>query len=261
MRVAVISDEIAPGLDDALRFCSAEGITAVELRDVDGVRVTELDPPALRRVRAALQGGGFECPAVDTAFLKRPPLERVDWGSLTRAIDVAQVLGARLVRVFSGLRGCPVPAPGWLEETLARAVSQAAGSGVDVALEIEHDCAVGTRAEAAGALVDGLGLVWDPGNEARCLGARPDARGHAAVAHAIRHVHVKDTVAAGEWVAPGAGLVDWEGELLRLAAHGYDGDLALETHHALPVGGQEAATRESLRALRAIAARAGVTLT
>jgi sugar phosphate isomerase/epimerase len=163
------------------------------------------------------------------------------------------------VRVFSGLRGCPVPAAGWLEETLSRAVSEAAGSGVAVALEIEHDCAVGTRAEAESVLVEGLGLVWDPGNEARCLGTAPDPGGHAAVAHAIRHVHVKDT-AAGAWVTPGAGLVDWPGELRRLAAHGYDGDLALETHHALPLGGQEAATRVSLRALRRMAEQAGVEL-
>jgi L-ribulose-5-phosphate 3-epimerase len=260
LRVAVISDEIAPGLDDALRFCTEEEIAAVELRDVDGVRVTELDPPGLRRVRTALDAGGFDCPAVDTAFLKRPPLELVDWQSFARALEVAHALGARLLRVFSGLRGYPVPEPGWLDETLGRAVSEAAGSCVDVALEIEHDCTVGTRAEAADALVPGLGLVWDPGNEARCLGAPPDARGHAAVAYAIRHVHVKDTTLEGEWVAPGAGLVDWEGELRRLAAHGYDGDLALETHHALPAGGTVEATRASLRALQGLAERAGVTL-
>ena len=260
MRVAVISDEIAPGLDEALRFCEAEGIASVELRDVDGVRVTELEPPALRRVRAALHAGGFECPAVDSAFLKRPPLEPVDWGSLTRALEVASALGAPVVRIFSGLRGQPVPSPRWLEEVLARAVALAAGSGVEVALEIEHDCAVGTRAEAAEALVEGLRLVWDPGNEARCFGGPPDAGGHAAVAYAICHVHVKDTTAAGEWVAPGAGLVDWEGELRRLAESGYDGDLAIETHHALQVGGKEAATRLALQALRDLAARAEVEL-
>jgi sugar phosphate isomerase/epimerase len=223
------------------------------------VRVTELRSPALRRVRAALDAGGFVCPAVDSAFLKRPATEPVDWPGLERSLEAAEALGAPLVRIFSGLRGTRPPAPDWLVETLAQAVEQAQGSGIGVALELEHDCAVATRAEAAAALVEGLGLVWDPANEARSLGAPPDPDGHAAVAQAIRHVHVKDTT-VDAWVAPGLGLVDWEGELRRLAAHGYDGYISLETHHELPDGGKVAASQAALAALRELAARADVTL-
>jgi sugar phosphate isomerase/epimerase len=258
VRAGVISDEIAPCLDAALRFCAAQGIREVELRDVDGVRLTEADPRTVRRARTALLAGGFSCPAVDSAFLKRPPAEPVPWDAFRRALEVAQALGAPLVRVFSGLRGEPAP-EGWLAETLTRAVAEAAGSGVTVGLELEHDCAVGSRAEAAAALVGGLGLVWDPGNEAMLTRSAPDAGGHAAVATAILHVHVKDATADGRWVAPGQGLVDWDGELRRLAADGYDGVLSLETHWD-DGRGKEEATRTSLGALRALAERAGVAL-
>lgn len=214
----------------------------------------------MRRIRSLLDVAGLPCVAVDSAFLKRPALEPVPWDAFRRSLEVAHALGATFLRIFSGLRGQPAPTADWLDETLRRAVGEAFGSGVTVALELEQDCAVGSRAEAAAALVEGLALVWDPGNEAMLARVTPDAEGHAAVAAAIGHVHVKDATVEGSWVAPGAGLVDWEGELRRLEGGGYDGCLSLETHWEAQSGGREAATLTSLEALRVYAERAGVTL-
>jgi L-ribulose-5-phosphate 3-epimerase len=147
---------------------------------------------------------------------------------------------------------------------LARAVELGAEAGVRVALEIEWECAVATRSEAAEVLgamaTDGLGIVWDPGNEARLTGAASPPDGEAAVRERIVHVHVKDVDERGEWARVGSGLVDWRGELRRLAADGYDGLLSLETHYSLPDGGLPAATRESAAALRELAAGEGIAL-
>jgi sugar phosphate isomerase/epimerase len=211
------------------------------------------------RVRRTLEVGGFACAGLASPFLKAPPRDEVHWDTLGRALEVADALGAPTLRIFSGLRGHPDPDPGWLAETLARAVELATGSGVALALEIEHECLVATRTDAAAALVPGLGLVWDPGNEAMFLGTAPDPDGHEPVAAAIRHVHAKDATAAGEWVAPGAGLVDWTGELQRLAEHGYDGYVSVETHHALG-GDRGAATRAAIAALRRLAPEPEVAL-
>jgi sugar phosphate isomerase/epimerase len=152
----------------------------------------------------------------------------------------------------------------WTADVLARAVELAAEAGVRAALEIEWECAVATRDEAADVLAampaDGLGIVWDPGNEARLTGAATPPDGDAAVRERIVHVHVKDVDDRGEWTRVGSGLVDWRGELRRLAADGYDGLLSLETHYSLLDGGLPAATRESAGALRELAAEEGIAL-
>ena len=152
----------------------------------------------------------------------------------------------------------------WTADALARAIGIAADAGVRLAIEIEWECVVATRGEAAELVAampaDGLGIVWDPGNEARFANAAPPHGVDPAVAQRIVHVHVKDADANSDWTRVGGGLVDWGAELRTLAAAGYDGLLSLETHYQLPQGGLPAATRETAAALRAIAADEGIAL-
>jgi L-ribulose-5-phosphate 3-epimerase len=270
MRLAAITDEISQDLDVALRVCESLGVETVELRTIDGAQLVEHDPATVRRIGSTIRDGGFACAVIDTPFLKAAPVgeevSEAEWATLRRGLELAAELGAGTVRVFGGAR--PREASSfdarWTAEVLARAVKPAADAGVRVALEIEWECAVATRDEAAEVLAampaDGLGIVWDPGNEGRFTGAATPPDGDAAVRDRIVHVHVKDVDDRGEWARVGSGLVDWRGELRRLAADGYDGLLSLETHYSLQDGGLPAATRESAKALRELAADEGIAL-
>jgi L-ribulose-5-phosphate 3-epimerase len=268
MRLAAITDEISQDLATALRECEAMGVGTVELRTVDGTQLVEHDAAVVRRIGAAIRGGGFRCAVVDTPFLKAAPVDTevdaAEWATLRRGIELACELGAGTVRVFGGARRDPPPGATWAAETLGRAVELAGAAGVRVALEIEWECAVATGLEAAGVVAampaNGLGIVWDPGNEARLTGSAPAPDGYAAIKDRIVHVHVKDVDDGGGWIRVGRGLADWPGALRRLAADGYDGLLSLETHYGLPDGGLAAATRETAGALRAIAAEEGIAL-
>jgi L-ribulose-5-phosphate 3-epimerase len=268
MRLAAITDEISQDLGIALRECEAIGVETVELRTVDGTQLVEHDAAAVRRIGAAIRGGGFRCAVVDTPFLKAAPVDAevdaAEWATLRRGIELASELGAGTVRVFGGARRDPPPGAAWAAETLGRAVELAAAAGVRVALEIEWECAIATGLEAAEVLAampaNGLGIVWDPGNEARLTGSAPEPDGYAAIKDRIVHVHVKDVDDGGGWTRVGRGLADWPGALRQLAADGYDGLLSLETHYGLPDGGPAAATRETAGALRAIAAEEGIAL-
>jgi L-ribulose-5-phosphate 3-epimerase len=275
MRLAAITDEISQDLGIALRVCESLGVQTVELRTIDGAQLVEHDAAAVHRIGSAIRGGGFGCAVIDTPFLKAAPVgEEVsegEWATLRRGLELAAELGAGTVRVFSGARARPLAAreapavdARWTADVLARALELAADTGVRVALEIEWECAIATRSEAADVLgampANGLGIVWDPGNEARFTGAATPPGGDAAVRDRIVHVHVKDVDDHGEWARVGSGLVDWRGELRRLAADGYDGLLSLETHYSLHDGGLPAATRESAAALRELAADEGIAL-
>ena len=279
MRLSAITDEISQDLDAALRVCESLGVETVELRTVDGAQLVDHDPATVRRVRSAIRGGGFGCAVIDTPFLKTAPVgedvSEAEWATLRRGLELAAEFGAGTVRVFAGARprrsargaasrGSPSFDARWTADPLARAVALAAEHGVRVALEIEWECAVATRDEAAALLAampaDGLGIVWDPGNEARFIGGAPQTDVEASVRDRIVHVHVKDVDARGQWTRPGNGLVDWRAELRNIAAASYDGLLSLETHYSLPDGGLPAATCESAAALRALAAAEGIAL-
>jgi sugar phosphate isomerase/epimerase len=268
VRLSAITDEISQDLDTALRVCESLGIETVELRTVDGAQLVEHDTASVHRIASALRAGGFGCEVVDTPFLKAAPagedVGEAEWATLRRGLERAAELGARTVRVFGGARSAALPTANWTADVLARAVELADAAGLRVALEIEWECAVATRDEAAQVLAampdDGLGIVWDPGNEARFAKAAPPDDVDPAVGRHVVHVHVKDADGRGDWTRVGGGLVDWRAELRHLAANGYDGLLSLETHYQLPAGGLPAATRESAAALRALAAEEGIAL-
>lgn len=260
MQLAVITDEISDDLGEALALAEQLEISAVEIRCVAGRNIVHHEPPSVRSIASTLRAGGFLCPVVDTPFLKTR-LREIDWDELAHGFEVAHALGAGAIRVFSGLRDDPDASLEELTAILDEALVRAAAAALTLALEIEFVCSVATVDEAH-AIIDrvtepGLGLLWDPGNEARFLGSTPDIVGYDTVAGAIVHVHVKDVTAEGAWTTVGRGIAGWDAQLERLAATGYDGYLSLETHYADAVGGPPAATRESASALRELLDRAG----
>jgi sugar phosphate isomerase/epimerase len=262
MRLSVITDEIAPDLDAALRECEALGISAVELRSVGGRNVVHHDQRRLREFQKSLQTGGFTCPVVDTPFLKAT---KAIWEHLDRGLEIADLVGAKAIRVFSGLRvddrDWYLP---WLADVLSAAANQVRAAGFTLLLEIDEACMVATVAEADELLAKMapgvLGVVWDPANEARFRDAEPDPVNCGKIADAVAHVHVKDYASGQGWVRPGEGIVGWGSQLRSLADVGYDGYLSIETHHSAPVGGTAQATRDSVQSLRRIAAENGISL-
>jgi sugar phosphate isomerase/epimerase len=262
MRLSVITDEVDPDFEVALRVCESLDVSGAEVRTIGGRNIVHHPPETVRRVRNALSAGGFSCPVVDTPFLKTR-IEETAWADLDRGIEIADTLGAGIVRLFSGLRlPQPETALPWLADTLAESSRRAADAGLTIALEIEFVCNVALAAEARELLhrlpPDTVGLVWDPGNEARFLAARPDPAELKTVHEAVHHVHVKDF--KDDWVRVGAGIVDWDAQLQALIEIGYQGYLSMETHYATPDGGPAGATRDSVAALRELAARRGVDL-
>jgi sugar phosphate isomerase/epimerase len=269
LQLSAITDEISADLDTALRVCDSLGLETIELRTVEGCNLVHHDGAALRRMRSAIRGGGFHCAVIDTPFLKEAvagtAVSDDEWAALRRGLSAAADFGATTVRVFAGARQDQSNgALGWAADVLAEAIAPADEAGLRLALEIEFACAVATGLEAAMVLdqlpAGALGIVWDPGNEARFAGAAPSREGYEALRDAIVHVHVKDVDASGRWTRVGDGIADWGGELRRLAADGYDGLLSLETHYSLPSGGLVAATRECAAALRELADREGIAL-
>jgi L-ribulose-5-phosphate 3-epimerase len=280
VRLSVITDEISQDLDYALEVCRDLGVRTVELRAIGGANVVSHDPSSLQRVKTSLENKNFDVCAISSPFLKchlhgngtprgamhsaSPASREVQWDVLERALNVARLLGAPVVRAFSFWRVAdPASVRGEVVQALTQAVERTQQAGIELGLENEHECNVATGAEAGWVLdrvpSPSFGLIWDPGNEAM-LGSTPFPAGYSHVRGRVSHVHLKDVDDEGNWTKVGTGTIDYLGQLSALAEDGYAGALSLETHYEAPGGGPEGATRESVAAIRALCERAGVEL-
>src|SRR5688572_16174392 len=170
-RIAAITDEFSPDdLDAALRGMTAVGMTGAEMRVAFDKNMIDLPDEDLDRVRKTVSAHGMEVMSLASPLLKcvlpdSPALDsRVqhdvfgsahtyeDQPRLTRrAFEVAERLGAKIIRVFSYWRTVE---PERTYDRVAAALhdlgEQAAARGVTIALENEHACNVATAAETAG---------------------------------------------------------------------------------------------------------------
>jgi L-ribulose-5-phosphate 3-epimerase len=280
VHLSVITDEISQDLDYALEVCEDLEVRTVELRAIGGANVVSHDHGNLQRIKATLDNRGFEVCAISSPFLKchlygngtrqgamhfaSPASREEQWEVLKHSLSVARLLGAPVVRAFSFWR---VPDPASVREevvkALAEAVERVQEAGLKLALENEHECNVGTGAEAGWILgrisSPAFGIIWDPGNEAM-MDSAPFPGGYSHVRGRVTHVHLKDVDDERNWTKMGAGIIDYPGQLRALAEDGYAGALSLETHYETPSGGSEGATRESVAAIQALCEQAGVEL-
>ena len=70
--LSVITDEIAPALSDVLAFAASEGLTALEVRQIDGANFLALEPAVLRAAAARIADAGLIVTALTTPLLKWP---------------------------------------------------------------------------------------------------------------------------------------------------------------------------------------------
>ena len=223
--IAAITDEFSPTLSEALPFMQEIGMTAAELRVVDGKNILDLSDDELKRTRDALQAAGLktisiaspvlkcvlpDAPEVDSRFQHDVFASKhtfADQPRLTEhALKVARFFGAPIVRVFSYWRTVePERCEDAIVEALNRLAALGAKENIIIGLENEHACNVGTAAETARILKlvshPNLKVVWDPAN-ALCAGEDPFPHGYALLPpERIGHVHAKDCHIGAGWKA------------------------------------------------------------
>ena len=162
-----------------------------------------------------------------------------------RAVQIAKMTGARIIRVFSYWRTvAPEKTYDAVASHLLKLADIAARENLIVGLENEHACNVATSDEAARMLSmanhSNLQLVWDPAN-ALCAGeASPYPDGYRKLPfNRISHVHAKDCHMEGHkpvWGPLGTRHLDWKGQVYALKQDGYQGVVNLETHWPGPNG-------------------------
>lgn len=268
--VAVITDEVSQDLETALAFMAEHAVTRVDIRSVDDRNVILFDDEELARLADRLSAAGLTVGCYCSPLLKwtRPgmpvppgtnfhgfdPSAISHETAMVHAFEVASVLGAGQVRIFSYL-AYPDFTPADLDDDLEILLDLAEDYGIDLVLENEHVCNVATLAD----IVAVAEHHPHPRLKAAIDIANQTSAGHpppteAEIIHAARlggTVHVKDLDPEKAYVPVGQGVIDHAGSLSTIlnAAPGGDLPIVLETH--MPHEGP-AATAASLVSLRRI---------
>jgi L-ribulose-5-phosphate 3-epimerase len=279
LALAVIGDEIGPTLDEMISFCAENDVRRLDMRTVGGRNLMGMKLDEVAGIARTLEQAGLSIPTFVSPVLKwaMPGKEaaggKVDFAfdpatcpaddPLAHAFDVAIVLKARKLRVFTHLR-YPDYQPVDLVPQFERLADLAATYSVDVEIENEPVCNVGSVAELAaffGNYPEPLPLTLKPlvdiGN-GWAMGAPPSDAEIEALAEHVDAIHLKDRdVTAKRTVPLGDGDIPWADELSRLLRGVEVPEVlaSIETH--CPGDGRNATAR-SVAALRRIAGEIGV---
>ncbi len=269
-KLGVISDEVSNDLEHSLLWCKEYGLKWVELRNVWGKYVTEMQPDNVKRANDLLAKHEIKVSVLDTPYYKivlpgteparregskdsytmddqKPLLER----SMARAKD----FGTDKVRIFAFWR---VADPRTVFDRVARLLDDTAAIAkeekIRLVLENEYACNVATGKESAEILKavksPAFGLNWDSGNAFAAGELVPYPDGYAGLdKKRIWHLHLKDAVmnnGKSSWKPVGAGSIDFVGQFKALLADGYKETLSLETHYLNAARDKEGSSRESV---------------
>jgi sugar phosphate isomerase/epimerase len=284
LALAVIGDEIGPSLPEMLSFCAENDVRRLDMRTVDGRNLLGMKLDEVDAIGRQLRAAGIAVPTFVSPVLKwprpgkTPAGGKVDFAfdpktcpaedALAHAFDVAVVLGATRIRVFSFLR-YPDFAPSDLEAAVGRLTDLAARGDVIVELENEPVCNIGSIPELAAYFTRHLeeSLEAEPSplfrplvdiSNSWSMGQPPSDADIATLGPLVDLIHVKDRdLEARRTVPVGEGQVPWAKELTRLLSHVEVPEViaSLETH--CPADGRNA-TAKSVAALRRIAGEIGV---
>ena len=261
--IGAITDEFSLDIEVALDAMSKLGMTIAELRLLGKRNIIDLSDDEVRRIREQVEARGMRVLSIASPVLKcvlpdAPPLDErfqqdvfgsaytiADQPRLAqRAMEIAELTGAKFIRVFSYWRTiAPEQCHDRIVTALRDLADKAGARGLIIGLENEHACNVATGAEAGRILASldhpALKSIWDPAN-AFMLGERPFPDGYAKLPAArVAHVHAKDCVIKGQtttWGPLGEMDVDWRGQIAALKRDGYAGAISLETHWRGPDG-------------------------
>lgn len=234
------ADEISPDLTVQLDTLTQLQVRYLELRGVWNKNVLALDDDELAQVRSTLDNYGIGVSAIGSPIGKiqitdpfEPHLEE-----FKRAIEVAERLGSKYIRIFSFFvpEGQAAAFRPQVMERLRAFLDVAKGHPVTLLHENERHI-YGDIPSRCFDLLETLAspqlrMTFDPANFVIC-GVKPYSEGYDMLKDYIEYVHIKDALMDEKQVVP-AGQGDGEVRqlLTSLQERGFDGFLSLEPHLA-----------------------------
>ena len=239
LHIYAFADEASPRIDEQIKAMVRNGLQGLEIRNVDGENISAISLDKAREVRKKLDDAGLITWSIGS------PLGKIDiekgsfeehLDSLRHTLEVASVLGAKNIRMFSFFMPAgkdPAIFRNQVMDRLHRMVEVSAGSGIALCHENEKGIYgdVATRCLDVLTEVPELHGVFDPANFVQC--GQDTLEAWEMLKDRINYMHIKDALFSDSSVLP-AGKGDGHvGEVLHAFLAKGGCDMTVEPHLAV----------------------------
>ena len=231
MRIFAFADEASPNIDEQIIALKRNNLSGLEIRNVDGVNVSEITLEKAKEVRKKLDANGLITWSVGSPIGKIR-FERDDFSQhlekFKHTLEIAQILGAENIRLFSFY-----PPKEKLIEPYRDEVMERLGCFIDLAkdtgIDLCHENEKGIYGDVAERCVDihktfpVLKAIFDPANFVQC--GEDTIKAWELLKPYVKYMHIKDALADGSVVPAGAGI----GNVKKIYSD-FKGDVTIEPH-------------------------------
>ena len=206
------ADEASAQIDEQIVAMQRNGLNGLEIRNADGVNVSDLTAEKAREIRGKMDDAGLEVWSVGSPIGKIDIVKddfQAHLNKFRHTLDVADILGAKNIRMFSfyipsGHK--PEEFKGKVFDQMGAMIEAAAGRGIDLCHETEKgiygDMAV--RCLELHKEFPALKAVFDPANFIQC--GQDTWEGWEMLKPYVKYLHIKDALADGNVVPAGKGI-------------------------------------------------------
>ncbi len=211
ININAFADEASPLIDGQIKAMLENGVSGLEMRNVDDINVSDISPEKAKEVRQKLDGAGLKTWSIGSPIGKID-IEKDDFGAekekLKRTLETADILGAKNIRLFSFYIPEGKNTDDYKDEVISRLgefLDIAKDSGIDLCHENEKGI-YGAKAkeclEIHSALPEMKG-IFDPANFVQC--GQDTLEAWDMLGKYIKYMHIKDALWDGRVVPAGKG--------------------------------------------------------
>ncbi len=228
IRLCAFADESGNALEEQIAGLKRNGISLLEIRNVNGKNVMELTDEEAKAIKARLDQEGIKIWSLGSPIGKKDITvsEEEYLADVRRGVELARIFGCENIRMFSFFKAYENP------EKVMKLMKKTAEIGKETGIKMCHEndkTLYGDtmkRVQEVLAAAPGLYYVYDPANYIQVGEKAKDTL--AEMAPRAYYFHIKDVVAeTGEVVPAGYGDGDLKGLVSRITD---DKVLTVEPH-------------------------------
>ena len=237
-RLSAFADEADAGIEGQILALQENGIPMLELRGVDSGPAITLSDRSARALKKRLDNAGITVWSMGSPIGKigicdpmAPHMEQ-----FRRTLELAEILGARHIRMFSFYLPKDDPDPARYRDEVMERLNLLASEARESGVLLCHENEKGIYGDMAPACLDvlqsvpGLRAVFDPAHFIQC--GQDTLAAWELLGPYVEYMHIKDALPDGKVVPPGKGTGAVAELIRRFGAVGGQ-VLSLEPHLAI----------------------------
>ncbi len=238
MKIFAFADEASSMIDNQIIALKENGLDGLEIRNVDGVSVSDISDYKAKEVKAKMDSAEFKVWSIGSPIGKIN-IAKDDLATHTekfkRTLEIADILGAENIRLFSFYMPKDTDPENYFDaivEQLGKYSEIAKGSGVTLCHENEKFIYgdIPERCLKLHKALPDIKAIFDPANFVQC--GVDTLKAWEILSPYVKYMHIKDAFESGDVVPAGKGVGNVAELLKKYIAMG-GSEVTLEPHLAV----------------------------